>query len=127
MGVRRRPGGETSTDVGPSGLEEPDVVDYVVEEADGRVTLRMVETRPWDGGAAQVDQLMAKLNAYVAFIRSGELEAQLPVAAGRPVRVVLQAWHMPHGEVTEAFPTIREGLATLGVEFDVEVIGGAGW
>lgn len=113
--------------MGPSSLEQPDVVDYVVEEADGGITLRMTETRSWDGGAAQVDQLMAKLNSYVAFIRSGELDAEFPVAAGRPVRIVLQSWHMPQNEVTEALPTIRDGLAALGIEFDVEVTGGAGW
>ncbi|MBW3614495.1 MAG: hypothetical protein KY439_04190 [Actinobacteria bacterium] len=128
MGIgRRRPPGEESTDVGPSGLEEADVVDYVVEEADGGITLRMTETRPWDGGADQVDQLMAKLNSYVAFIQSGDLEAEFPSAAGRPVRIVLQSWHMPEGEVTDALPTIRDGLAAMGVDFDVEVIGGAGW
>ncbi|MBW3556236.1 MAG: hypothetical protein KY454_04760 [Actinobacteria bacterium] len=128
MGIGRRGArGDKSTKVGPSGLEQPDVVDYVVEEADGAITLRMTETRPWDGGPAQVDQLMAKLNSYVAFIRSGDLEAECIVAAGRPVRIVLQSWHMPQGEVTEAFPTIRDGLAGLGIEFDVEVAGGAGW
>ncbi|MEO6120846.1 MAG: DUF6572 domain-containing protein [Acidimicrobiales bacterium] len=130
MGLRRRSDGgdgDSCSDVGPSGLEQPDVVDYVVDEADGTISMVISETRPWDGGREQVDQLMAKVNAYVTFVGNGALVEQLPAAEGRPVRVLLHAFHVPAGEVTEALPILKDGLDSLGLGFDIQVLGGAGW
>ncbi len=120
-------GPEPSADLGPSGLEQPDVIDYVVEEADGTFSLVAVETRPWDGGRPQIDQLMAKVNAYAAYLLDGQLTRDHPGAQGRPVRVVLQAFYIPVGDVTEALGLIREALAGEGIGFDVTILGGAGF
>lgn len=116
-----------ATDVGPSGLEQPDVVDRIVEEGDGSISLVIKETRPWDGGAAQVDQLVAKVNSYVTFVADGQLVEHVPDAEGRPVRIVLYAFFVPAGEVVEALGTIRAALAEKGLGLEVRIVGGAGF
>lgn len=117
----------SSAELGPSGVERPDVVDYVVEEADGTFSLVAVETRPWDGGRGQIDQLVAKINSYVAYILDGQLTEDYPAARGRPVRVLLQAFCIPVGETTEALGVIRDALSGEGIGFDVTIVGVAGF
>lgn len=70
-------------------------MDYVVEEADGTYSLAISETRPWDGGQGPIDQLTA--------------------AEGRAVRVLLHAFHLPAGEVTEVLPIVRSALDGVGL------------
>ncbi len=103
----------------PSGLEEPGIIDLITREFDGCIGLLMIENRPWDGGRPQVDQLLAKVTTYVEFATEGRLVQQVPAAEDQPVRVVLNTVHPPEGEAVEALRVVEEGLADVGIDFEV--------
>ena len=101
-------------------VEDADTVDLVAEDADHRqVALIMVEPRPWEGSEEQVDQLLAKLNRYVAFALEGELLEKLPEVAGKSLRVQLDCASAPPDELLD---TLRAGLEQHNIGFTVNVI-----
>lgn len=102
-------------------IENAETVDLIAKDAGhGEVSLIMVEPRPWDGSEQQVDQLLAKLNNYVAFALEGELLEKMPEVEGRSLRVQLDCASPPPDELVE---TIRTGLAQHNIGFTVNVIG----
>ncbi len=101
-------------------VEDAETVDLIAEDADHRqVALIMVEARPWEGSEEQVDQLMTKLNRYVAFALDGELLEKVPEAAGKSLRVQLDCASPPPDELMD---TVRSGLEQHNIGFTVNLI-----
>jgi hypothetical protein len=74
----------------PMTVENPRAVDFVsIDHESGTVVLTIADHLPWDEGDAHLMTLQEKLNAYLAFIESGELVKSAPEAAGRKVRIAL--------------------------------------
>jgi hypothetical protein len=108
----------------PVTVAEVDRVDQITRSPDGQTyTLLMVEPRPFDGGQDQVDQFLAKANAYLLYVQSGQLYQTVPEAQGRIVRVRLVCQDMPEaGRMQEALRAAAAAFDRHGVEFGVEVI-----
>ena len=101
-------------------IEDAETVDLIAEDpGHGQVALIMVETRPWEGSEQQVDQLLAKLNNYVAFALDGELLEKVPDVAGKSLRIQLDCESAPPADLVE---TIRAGLEQHNIGFSVNVI-----
>ena len=108
----------------PRGVEHAGVIDLVAHDpASDRVTLVMVERRPWDGSERQLFQLQEKFNAYVSFALDGEMAEAWPALSGKPLGVQLDCVAMPTGAVLRLLEVVREQIAFQGIELTVRVTG----
>ena len=70
------------------GLDNPGVVDAIgFEPATGFVVLTINDDLDWTDEVGHLEALQAKLNAYFAFIETGEINEAYPDAVGRPLRI----------------------------------------
>jgi hypothetical protein len=76
------------------GVQNPTSVDFIGAAPDGTWGLVMVQARDWDDLDWRAQQLRTKVNAYRAFVASGQLFAQFPDARGKPIRFEL-LWQVP--------------------------------
>ena len=70
-------------------IEQTDVVDFVtIEHGSGRVLLTISDHLNWDEDEGEhLLLLQEKMNAYLRFIESGEMEERVPQTRGRPVTI----------------------------------------
>lgn len=108
-----------------AGLAEPNVIDLVGQDADGRFLLIMVETRAWGSDAQQGSQLKEKINAYAGFIMDGGLARHYPEAAGRRVDIQLNCADSPppDGEIPSILRHAASQLDKAGIGFRLKVLG----
>ena len=101
------------------GVQNPRVVDLIRPDAAGGVELLMLETRPWGSDPEQLDQLEAKLNAYLGYVQTGALVRDYPQYAGIAVRFRLECAGAPTGEAARMLAAMREFCAGDGIGFEV--------
>jgi hypothetical protein len=84
-----RPNAAESAVVSRMSVCEPDVVDAIgTSRESGRVVLLVSDHLGWDAETDEhVIALEAKLQRYVDFIRSGQLQQEYPKAAGREAEI----------------------------------------
>ncbi|HLQ44624.1 MAG TPA: DUF6572 domain-containing protein, partial [Planctomycetaceae bacterium] len=71
-------------------VDNPLVIDLVtVDPLTGIVSLIMVEHREWGEAGELLPDLQAKLNAYFAYVESGQLVQDFPDVAGKPITFLL--------------------------------------
>jgi hypothetical protein len=105
-----------------AGIQDPDVVDLVGQEADGTYLVVMVEERPWGSDPDQPRQLREKINAYASYVLDGTLAKQYPETAGQRIRLQLNCPQEPTGEVAAITVYAAAQLKTLGIGFGVRVL-----
>jgi hypothetical protein len=105
------------------GVHNPRVVDLIRRDAAGGVELLMLETRPWGSDPAQLDQLEAKLNAYLGYVQTGALVRDYPQYAGTAVRFRLECAGAPTAQAAKMLSAVREFCAQSGIGFDVAPLG----
>ena len=99
------------------------VIDLVTHDPKtDEYALIMVETRNWDGGRAQLDQLQAKVNSYLDFVLSGEFIRKYPEAAGKRIRFQLDCPAPPSGEAADFLQRLEAALRKHGIRFVVNVL-----
>jgi len=101
------------------GVHNPRVVDLIRPDAGGGVELLMLETRPWGSDPAQLEQLEAKLNAYLGYVQTGALARDYPQYAGAAVRFRLECAAPPTGQAAKMLTAMREFCAADGIGFEV--------
>ncbi len=70
------------------GLENVDVIDAVgTETEDGTVVLSIIDGWDWADERQHLLALQDKMNAYFAFVESGQIYATYPDANGRSLRI----------------------------------------
>ena len=111
--VRRHPTVRLSMSV-----DNAKVVDAVgIENASGDVVLTVADHLDWVAAPAHLEVLQSKLNAYLAFVESGELLEQYPGAAGRQVRIEVVLKYPPSASAevffSEAAATFQAAGLTL--------------
>jgi hypothetical protein len=103
-----------------SGLEHPGVLDaFAHDTRANKLVLAMYESRPWEGGEAQLFQLQEKLNAYLSFALDGELEESFPQLMGLPLEIQLRTVHEPAPDTWDLVRRIREQLGFQSIGFEV--------
>ena len=76
-------------------VDNAGVVDAIgVEPATGFVVLAIHDDLDWTDEVAHLRALQDKLNAYFAFVQTGELNVAYPDAVGRPVRIDILGRHL---------------------------------
>ncbi|MFT4564410.1 MAG: hypothetical protein ACI9BW_004173 [Gammaproteobacteria bacterium] len=102
-------------------LSDSEKIDFIGIAPDGFCVLTVADDLNWDDPENHVEQLKAKLNTYVHFIRSGEIEKSYPAGDGsdRKILVALRA-HPPQSGL-EFLTEAKEKITALGIEFSWQV------
>lgn len=105
-------------------VQDADTIDHITLSSDGSTcNLLMIEDRPFTGSPGQNDQIMEKINTYLAFLQTGQLAQQFPDMAGKRVAVRLVCHEEPRGEaLLGLLQTAGRLFAKHGADFSVEVI-----
>ncbi|GAA1850132.1 DUF6572 domain-containing protein [Actinomadura bangladeshensis] len=94
-----------------------------VSQDESTCTLLMVEDRPFTGASAQHDQIMDKVNTYLAFLQGGQFAEQFPELADKRKAVRLVCVDEPSDPSLMELLQVANGLfARNGIDFSVEVI-----
>ena len=104
-------------------VEDPGVIDFVVQDPGGAVVLVLVEGREWDGSDERLFQLQEKINSYASFASEGPLTEKYPELAGKPVRLELRCVGRPDPKTASFLNMARERLEEEGLAFTVKQIG----
>jgi hypothetical protein len=102
-----------------SGVENPNVIDLVAQDAEGVYMVIMTETRPWGTAPEQPEQLKQKINTYAAYVLDGTLASQYPETADQPVRIQLNCPEPPTGEIAVITDWAGRRLREYGIRFAV--------
>jgi len=96
------------------GVEQTTVIDFIgIDPVSGAVCLTIADALDWN--ADHLRLLQDKLNAYLAFVESGELHSAYPLAAGRPVVFDLRLQHRPDAEATLFLEQARALIGKAGL------------
>lgn len=97
------------------GVEQTTVIDFIgIDPVSGAVCLTIADALEWN--ADHLRLLQDKLNAYLAFVESGELYSVYPSAAGRPVVVDLRLRRRPDAEATLFLEQAQALIGSAGFE-----------
>jgi hypothetical protein len=105
-----------------AGVIDPEVIDLVAQDADGRYLAVMIEDRPWGADPEQPAQLREKFNSYYTFIALGGYVERVPEAAGREVTVQLRCSASPGGEIADLLADTERRLRDHGIGFELKVV-----
>jgi hypothetical protein len=75
-------------------IEQSNTVDFVsTDTATGSVVLTISDHLDWEREDEHLSLLQKKINVYLAFVESGEIEEKYPAARGKRIRIEIVAQH----------------------------------
>ena len=105
-------------------IEETQKIDFVGTRPDSQeVRLVMTDHLDWRDPQAHLMLLQEKLNAYIAFVESGQIyEMEKPeVRRGAEITIVVAAKEEPPTETADFFEQVKEVLSGSGICFLVQI------
>lgn len=100
------------------GIDRSDVIDGLgISKADGKVVLSIADHQPWNDAGSHFSLIERKVRAYLAFIDSGQLIEELPVARGKAFRIELIHRHAPSPAAEKFLSAVQTQLRSIGIEF----------
>jgi hypothetical protein len=100
-------------------IEQPDVVDLIgTDPASGETVLTISDHLEWQD-ERHIPLLRSKLNAYMAFIKGGQLFETRPTAQRHAVRIELIHQHEPDASTCSTLQEFELALRNHGVAFSV--------
>jgi hypothetical protein len=107
----------------PDGVENPLVIDAVGREPRlDTYVIYMFESRPWEATTERFQQLRNKVNAYVHYVKSGQMFEEYPQIVGKSFHFELQTLHPPDDQTAAFIGELQKKLAPHGVKLIVRVI-----
>ena len=103
-----------------TGVLNPGAIDGVTAEADGSVTVHLVQNCEWDGSDHVLLLLQEKLFNYLAFVADGELARMHPGQLSR-WRVAVDCRSQPDARTQELLRTAAGQFTTLGGNLEVRL------
>ncbi len=103
-------------------VQQKGVIDIIAHDKSGVWDVVMVEERPWDGSALQLQQLKDKVELYLEYALDGRMDQESPDAKGKPKRIRLFCAALPTGLTADFVERLRRFAATYGVGFEVQLI-----
>jgi len=87
------------------------------------VKLVIADHLPWEDVHAHSHVLQAKINTYIAFVESGQLQRvkEPPIPDSPRVCIALAALHTPPAAAQEFLGRVKAFLASQGIQFDLDV------
>ncbi len=106
-------------------VENGNVIDFATFNPEqDRVFLVMVEAREWGEAGALLPELQEKNNTYFSYATAGQLAADYPKLAGKPVQIELRSMHSPGECELEFFRIVEKNyLEPAGIQFGWVLIG----
>ena len=110
------------------GLQAPDEIDVIAEDADGSALLSIIQTGAWspDGGRER-NRLKRKLGVYLRYALEGQMVASYPTLEGRPVVIALMYEEQPPQAVLDYWRRRGESAARDGVTLKTQALGDTVW
>jgi hypothetical protein len=105
-------------------VDEPSTIDFFgINDADGSVSLGLADHLPWDDQVLEehLRALQEKLNTYLRFIESGEINKSYPRAVGRQVRIEVLLKTIPNDVGTQFLQKARDAIGGAGIQLDWRV------
>ncbi|MFQ3175430.1 MAG: hypothetical protein ACJAYB_000587 [Psychromonas sp.] len=97
---------------------ETDVIDAIgLEKEAQRVFLSIIDSLVWDAENVHLYTLQEKINTYLYFIESGELDKALPDGKGFDIAIELILKHMPSDQAVTFFDKTTQILLDKGIIF----------
>jgi len=97
---------------------ETDVIDAIgLEKEAQRVFLSIIDALVWDAENLHLYTLQEKINTYLYFIESGELDRALPDGKGFDIAIELILKHMPSDQAISFFDKTTQILLDKGIIF----------
>lgn len=110
-------------------LEKPNVVDWLgIEKGTGFVILTLVDDADWSDESKHLSLLQTKLNAYLAFIESGEVFERLRLDVGReiahstPIKVSILARYALPSRAHQFLRYVEETFGQAGLQLVHKVL-----
>jgi hypothetical protein len=66
---------------------DTDKIDFATLDGSNDLILSISDHLDWDEPVEHIHALQNKINTYIAFVESGEVYSQWPLAAGRKIRI----------------------------------------
>jgi len=102
-------------------LADEEKIDFIGIAPDGYCVLTVADDVDWNDPADHIARLKAKLNNYVHFIRSGEIEQAYPAGKGSEPKIVVALRDAPPPAGVEFFTEAKQTITALGIEFSWQV------
>lgn len=99
---------------------EPDTIDIISTDRQGRVVLTVTDHLRWDD-EKHLAILQKKLNAYLAFAESGEIYEKYPDARGRKFLFRVSCKFRPDAAGLDFLAGVKEIVEKAGFEFQYDV------
>ena len=98
-------------------VEQTDKIDFISTEPDGSVVLTVSDHLEWDRENRHLLILQSKLNAYLAFIESGQISEAYPSAQGKPIVISVRALYPPTPIAREFLSRVERTIRDAGFSF----------
>jgi hypothetical protein len=102
-------------------LADPDKIDFIGIAPDGYCVLTIADDLDWSEPEQHITALKEKLNTYVDFIRSGEIENAYPAGRDNELKILVALRDQPPTTGVEFFTTAKQTITALGIEFSWQV------
>ena len=109
------------------GLEDPEKIDVIAEDADGNALLSIVKTGPWADDGSDRGRLKRKLGTYLRYALEGQMVSTYPTLEGRPVVIELTYEHPPPEAVLEYWRRRGQTAARDGVTLSTRALDDIVW
>lgn len=97
-------------------VEQISVIDAIgTNTSTGAVHLTVSDHLEWN--QEHIATLQEKLNSYLAFVESGEINSAYPNAVGRKIVIDLVLKHRPNKEATSFLSKVGEIIESSGLSF----------
>src|SRR5260370_35975147 len=97
-------------------VDDPNAIEFISVDGGGRLVLTISDHMEWDLEKEHLFALQEKINRYLSFIESGQLKAQRPQDASRPVTIRVVALHKMDDQSAQMFLKFQNFVAKSGCE-----------
>jgi hypothetical protein len=92
------------------------VIDKILEETDGAITLTLTQAEDWEA-LGVMDILQKRLNEYIYTIREGLFLEKYPQYRGRRIRIRLFCYNPPSQGICTQLDKANQAMIQMGIEF----------
>ena len=109
------------------GIDAPDEIDVIAEDADGSALLSIIQTGPWSKQGTERGRLKRKLAVYLRYALEGQMVAAYPTLKDRPVVIALMYEERPPQALLDYWRRRGESLARDNVRLVAQPLGDTVW
>ncbi len=109
------------------GIDAPDEIDVIAEDADGSALLSIIQTGSWSPDGRERGRLKRKLAVYLRYALEGQMVATYPSLTDRPVVIALMYEQQPSEAILDYWRRRGQTTARDGVTLVARPLGETVW